>query len=401
MVAWLIRIDQFDGMTLRPSQAGLAALARGDTAAARSLLEQGAAEGDVSAPVWLALAQLRGRAGDSAGELAAFDRVLELEPRNLAALLGKGEALWRANNRRRAVTFYTAALRLASASRNIHPDLSPALRRASAASEELARELENHILGRLNDQGFSRGGSPPRFVHALDLMLGKRRIYPQTPRYFYFPELAPIEFFDRSDFPWAAEVERSTQAILDELKSVTQGGAPSFVPYVPEDNNRPERRQAGLAGNKAWSAFFLKKDGVLQPGAETCPRTWEAVREAPLTEIPGRAPSVLFSKLSPGARIPPHTGMINVRLICHLPLIVPEGCALRVGNETRNWGVGELMIFDDTIEHEAWNSGDRDRYVLLFDVWRPDLSDDERASVIALCSAIDSFEEGQSEAWDA
>ena len=63
----------------------------------------------------------------------------------------------------------------------------------------------------------------------------------------------------------------------------------------------------------------------------------------------------LFSILAAGTHIPPHHGMLNTRLIVHIPLIVPAGCRLRVGNEVREVRAGEPLIFDDTIEHEAWN----------------------------------------------
>ena len=92
----------------------------------------------------------------------------------------------------------------------------------------------------------------------------------------------------------------------------------------------------------------------------------------------------MFSLLRPGARIAPHTGMYNTRLVCHLPLIVPPGCRFRVGNEVREWQEGKLLIFDDTIEHEAWNDGTEDRVVLIFDIWRPELSEQERREVAAL-----------------
>lgn len=60
-------------------------------------------------------------------------------------------------------------------------------------------------------------------------------------------------------------------------------------------------------------------------------------------------------------------------LRCHLPLVVPAGgsCAIRVGNETRQWKEGELMIFDDSFEHEAWNNSGEDRIVLMFDIPNP------------------------------
>jgi len=95
----------------------------------------------------------------------------------------------------------------------------------------------------------------------------------------------------------------------------------------------------------------------------------------------------MFSLLKPGTRIPAHNGTHNTRLICHLPLIVPPGCFFRVGNETRQWEVGKLIIFDDTIEHEAWNDSAEERVVLIFEVWRPELSAQEQSEVTALFAA--------------
>ena len=83
--------------------------------------------------------------------------------------------------------------------------------------------------------------------------------------------------------------------------------------------------------------------------------------------------------------------MLNMRLICHLPLIVPQGCWLRVGNETRELREGELLIFDDSIEHEARNPTGELRIVLIFDIWRPELSQAERNGVSAIFDAIDRF----------
>ena len=74
---------------------------------------------------------------------------------------------------------------------------------------------------------------------------------------------------------------------------------------------------------------------------------------------------------------------------CHLPLVVPPHCGFRVGNEVRAWEVGKLLIFDDTIEHEAWNNSAEDRIVLIFDIWRPELTEDERRAVTAIFEAID------------
>jgi aspartyl/asparaginyl beta-hydroxylase (cupin superfamily) len=124
-----------------------------------------------------------------------------------------------------------------------------------------------------------------------------------------------------------------------------------------------------------------------------------ALAGVPLARIANRSPSILFSLLRPGARIPPHCGLVNTRLICHLPLIVPPDCAFRVGNDTRVPVEGKLWAFDDTIEHEAWNRSDRTRVILLFDIWRPELSDEERRLVTAMFEAIDAYS-GQKPAWE-
>ena len=107
----------------------------------------------------------------------------------------------------------------------------------------------------------------------------------------------------------------------------------------------------------------------------------------PLTHIGRRTPSVFFSRLEAAAHIPPHHGLLNCRLICHLPLIVPPGCWLRVGNETRQWEDGKLLIFDDSMEHEAKNPTGHLRIVLIFDIWRPELTEAERAAISTIFDA--------------
>ena len=139
--------------------------------------------------------------------------------------------------------------------------------------------------------------------------------------------------------------------------------------------------------------------------ARSCRRTprgargrWRSWPKIPLAIVTNRSPSVLFSLLRPGARIPPHTGLVNTRLICHLPLIVPPECGFRVGNDTRTPVEGKAWVFDDTIEHEAWNRSGQTRVILLFETWRPELSVEERAFVGAMFNAIDEYT-GQKPVW--
>ena len=79
------------------------------------------------------------------------------------------------------------------------------------------------------------------------------------------------------------------------------------------------------------------------------------------------------------------------RLVLHLPLIVPEDCGFRVGGETRSWREGEAWIFDDTINHEAWNDSDKPRAILICDVWNPYLSVAEREGMRLAIEALGRF----------
>jgi aspartyl/asparaginyl beta-hydroxylase (cupin superfamily) len=208
----------------------------------------------------------------------------------------------------------------------------------------------------------------------------------------YYPYLAQRQFFEREEFGWVAELEAATPAIREELLALVEGDA-DFRPYVENNPDRPHRDFHGLNENRDWTALYLWRDGKLvEENAGRCPKTVAALEKVPLSRIGSRTPAVLFSRLEPGAHIPPHSGMLNCRLICHLPLIVPRGCWLRVGNETREWEEGKLLIFDDSIEHEAKNPTGELRIILLFDIWRPELREEERTAISGIFDAIDRFQ---------
>ena len=135
------------------------------------------------------------------------------------------------------------------------------------------------------------------------------------------------------------------------------------------------------------------KDGLaIESNIKRCPNTYGALSDLPIAKINGRSPNILFSLLKPGAHIPPHHGQTNARLLVHLPLIVPNGCELRVGNQIRSVVENKLMIFDDSIEHEARNTSDSTRIVLIFDIWRPELSNEETNVISGIFEKIESVE---------
>ncbi|MBL8557319.1 MAG: aspartyl/asparaginyl beta-hydroxylase domain-containing protein [Hyphomonadaceae bacterium] len=376
-------------------QRAYAALAQGDGVGAAALLQPIVSAGGANADVWLAVAHAAALQNDVEGKAAAIDKALERAPTDVRALISKADHLAAYGDARAATAFYSTAVQVAPPAERLSPPMREALERARAATAAMARELEDFVRARLSTEGIAEADAPERFSRAVDILFGRKRAYVQQPRYLFYPELPNIQFYDRGMLPWIDSVEASTAEVRADLEGVL---GPSFTPYLTQAPDRPRNDQMGLVNDPGWSALFLHKDGREQASAECCPRTMAALAEAPLTRIPNRTPSVLFSKLAAGAHIPAHTGMLNTRLICHLPLIVPEGCAFRVGNDVRVWETGKAWAFDDTIEHEAWNRGASDRYILIFDVWRPELTVEERACVSALCQAIDSYRSDVS--WD-
>jgi len=371
-------------------QAGLAALQAGDAKRARVEFDRVIATGRADASVHLAMAAACRADHDPDGALAAVDRALQLDPRHMMALIFKADELANAGNMRSAAAHYQQAVQQARAGARLAPEIQREVDRAAAISERFADDAEARVRGSLAKAGVTGGHGDSRFDASIDIMFGRRKIYTQQPRYYFFPELPQRQFFDRSEFPWLDRVEAATDDICAEVLEVMRESA-AFQPYVQDNPERPPREQVGLLNNPAWSAFYLWKDGELvAENAPRCPKTLAALEGLPICRTTFRSPSIFFSLLRPGAHIPPHHGMVNTRLLCHLPLIVPAGCRLRVGNETREWVKGKAWLFDDTIEHEAWNDSAETRVILIFEVWRPELSEQERVQVAGLFDAIDS-----------
>jgi aspartyl/asparaginyl beta-hydroxylase (cupin superfamily) len=375
----------------KAAQKAVEALRRGDARTARDLFLRATAETPRDVGAWYGLALACLEIGDEAAALDALDHVLALEPTHLSALSIKADYFAKLGDDRAAEAFYRAVVAHAPDPQHARPAIQDMVRRAQGRCAEYTRRYETHLLGAVAQSGFKAGASSHRFGHSLNLLLGKSQIYLQSPTSYYFPELPQRSFYEREEFPWIAALEAQTDVIRDELLGVV-GDDAAFRPYVRSDGARPPRDIGGLRDNLAWSAFYLIENGAIVPAAAArCPKTLAAVESTPLCKARGATPSVLFSLLRPGARIPPHTGHNNARLICHLPLIVPGGCGLRVGHETRAWAPGETLIFDDSMEHEAWNDSGEIRVVLLFDVWRPELTLEERDLVAATLTAVSDY----------
>lgn len=368
---------------------GLQALRENDAAGARPHLEQAVAHAPREPVLWLNLAQCRRMLGDAAGEIVALDKSLALQPRFYPALLQKATWLERQGKPKQAAHEYNFFLHSLPPAAQQPPHLKPAIEYA-----ERIVNADRAALGALIDQrlGPSKDAAAgARFDHCIDAFLGRRRIYTSQPTFMHFPKLPAIEFFERADFPWLDALEAGTDAMREELLAILADPASSaeIVPYVDYPEDKPLDQWRPLNRSNQWSAYYLLKDGVrANSHLARCPRTAALLAAAPLADVPGQAPTAFFSMLQPRTRIPPHTGVTNTRLVCHVPLVIPAGCGFRVGSETRHWQPGKAWVFDDTIEHEAWNDSNEPRYILIIDLWNPYLTAAERDWVRTAIAAI-------------
>lgn len=372
------------------ARSGVEALRRGDGATARAEFDKVVASGRASHQLWLFLAQACEMTGDGPAMERALAPVLEHEPRNLYALLMKGEYQVRLGDDRAATSWFGLALSSAGQQQNLASDLIARLQRAQETMRASEKKFEDYLYATLAAGGVDPAHAGPRFAEALEILNGRAQPQLQQPTSFYYPRLPQIPFYESAAFEWVAGLEAATPAIRAEVEAVLAADR-DLAPYVQPNRDRPTREHA-LLGDPSWSAYYLWQDGVLNAEhAKACPATILALEGLPIPSIATRSPMALFSVLKAKTHIPPHWGMLNTRLIVHLPLIVPPHCRLRVGNEVRSVEAGKVMIFDDSIEHEAWNDSDQTRVVLLFEIWRPELDAGERKALTTMLEAINAY----------
>jgi aspartate beta-hydroxylase len=362
---------------------GMAALKQGDHVQARSAF-RAAAMADPNEPaLWTNVATACRGIGDDDGERDALDHVLNIDRLDFMAQLRMAELHERRGDMVAAALGWTNVVQMAVQIDPQPPRVADALARGQAFLARHNAQTAATINAALGDRVAKLGTAARRFSACIDHGLGRRQIFQNECAGVYYPFLPADEFFDRSFFPWFADLEAKTDAIRDEALAVLVGGGASIRPYVRMEPGSPPTKWTALDGSLDWSACFLWEYGVRNDAVcELCPETAALLESLPQNHIPGKAPSAFFSVLRPRAHIPAHTGVTNTRAIIHLPLVVPPGCRFRVGGESREWRVGEAFAFDDTIQHEAWNDSDEVRIILIFDAWNPYLTTEEQGLLV-------------------
>jgi aspartyl/asparaginyl beta-hydroxylase (cupin superfamily) len=369
---------------------GQHALYARDLTAAQTLLERAVAAEPKEPAIALNLSFVYRAKGDAAAELGALSRALSIDPYFYPALLAKGMLLERTGDKKQAARTYKDVLTIAPAEEHLPPDLKAPMKHARIVVDENAAALSAYLNERLAPIGARHGNEKlSRFEECRDVALGRKKIYTQQPSMLHFPGLPATQFYDEAMFPWLATLEAATDVIRDELAVVLKEDTDEMRPYVAHPDGAPIDQWAELNHSPRWSVFFLLENGVRnEKNCARCPRTVALLDHIPMMDLEGFGPTVMFSILAPHTHIPPHSSVTNARLVTHLPLIAPDGCRFRVGNETREWKYGKAWVFDDTIDHEAWNDSDYVRVILMIDIWNPHLTKAERELVTGLLNGI-------------
>ena len=364
------------------------ALARQDAAQALALIDRADAFGVTHNAVLYRSLALR-LMGDFAGSLVQIDRALSMQPYDFIALLAKGALLEKLGRPKAAVEPFRNALKIAPTRDRCPPALLAQIDYASEVVRKHAEALRDHMRQSVAEASVDLDpATRERFDEGLEIYAGLKPAPKQEPILLNYPRLPAIPFYHRSLFPWLERLEAGTDMIRAELEALIASDFDRFAPYIAYPPEAPVNQWGDLNHSHDWSAVFLWKDGAKQPEiCDRCPGTTALLESLPMAEQPGFAPTVTFSALQPHTHIPAHTGSANVRLLCHLPLILPGPARFRVGNDTREWKMGQAWVFDDTIEHEAWNDADALRVILIFDVWNPFLAEGEKAMITAMMQA--------------
>ena len=376
----------------------LAALRDGDLQSALALVERARLR-DETDPLTL---YNHGRILDAASRhveaIAAYRAALRVAPDLHSARLYLGQALERSGQPHQAVVAYARALQDAQAAGRwlnaagtppaFRPLVEHAVRQVKGERRATLMQFLEPLIDRYGRDSLRRVERSVRVYlqeETLPVPSSGRR-----PTFFHFPDIPEAPYLDGSLFPWIGSLEASTDAIRRELLPLlpsSEGREPVFGSRALEADH-----MRGMDQPPTWNGYYFYRHGLRRSeNCQRCTQTADALDALPLCRIDGHGPEVLFSVFTPGTHLLPHRGVTNIRVVGHLPLIVPESCELVVGGVAHRWQEGRVVVFDDTYEHEAWNRSKEIRVVLIFDLWNPYLTQAEREALTLVIENIGLF----------
>ncbi len=380
--------------------AALAAVRDGKPVRAVAMLERATSLDPANAVSFHHLGRAQETVGNLPAALKSIAESVRLKPDFYLSRLHYAMLLERSDETEASVMQYARALHDAQTREQwINAATTPVgLQKLVKHAVQIVRTRRRALLFAIAANMAGRHGqaSMARVEKCLRVYLGEEpKAFPdprQQPSFLYFPDLPASAYLDRVLFSWIAPLEAQAGAIREELLRLLPSAEGRERVFTSEELERQNLRGSGAA--PGWNGYYFYRHGMRRDdNCSNCPATSAAIDQLPLSHVRDHGPEVLFSVFTPGTHLLPHRGVTNTRVVGHLPLIVPENCALKVGGEVHAWQEGKVVVFDDTYEHEAWNHSNEPRVVLIFDVWNPYLTGIEQAAVADVVEAIGGFRE--------
>jgi aspartate beta-hydroxylase len=195
----------------------------------------------------------------------------------------------------------------------------------------------------------------------------------------FVPNLKATQFYNVENMEWARKLKKQYKTIKSEFSRVTA----DMDKLTQEGNNiwAGALTEDASSYGMGWRTLVLMDRGVWDPvNVNLFPKTSKAIHDsgAPVVEA-------FFASMQPHTDIKLHTDNTNFVVTSHLAIDIPESgnnkCRLTIGDETKEWINGEILMFDTSIMHAAVNESDKTRYILMLRLWHPDLDDIERQAL--------------------
>jgi aspartyl/asparaginyl beta-hydroxylase (cupin superfamily) len=372
------------------------------------------------------LSQIAQQRGDWAEAVSAMRRLTQLRPGDASlysqlgqALYGLGQhaeaievylACWRANPRNPLVYLALGCLyaeqgdteraaQIFSLGESVKPDLLriwqdaeavPGYAQMSRTAWQTLCDHHTELHLRAVD-ALGNPGALARIRNAVWPLLDARPVHyrheKQRAQVFYIEYPENPRFFERESLPWCDALEAEFPTLRDEILRGLDVEADGR-PYLGDGHRLEGEQWASVVNRMNWASVHLYSEGTPNERViHKFPRTLAALEKIPLATFRDRPKEVFLSVLAPNTRIPEHYGVSSAVLTVHLPIQVPDGCGLMVDGEVREPREGQVLAFDDTWEHAAWNDSDAPRVVLIFELWHPALTALEREAILATFNA--------------
>lgn len=362
------------------------AFAAGQANQGLTLLRQYNLSNNSDAASWHRQAIIEEQIGDFSAAGEAHFRCIEVAPNNAIGYLYAGYWLQTKNQQTNAAaSLYSLANDLEASALTLweKPNVSAPTQQRSREANRVMREVltQQHRTVCNNLKNAERIGNA-HWVQTSDqpISFGVDNFAPEL---FFIPGLTTKPFYSDKELAGAEQLNQKCGKINSELTHAMQQQLikDTVRPYL--DNNFSSHSSLSeLANSHNWLAIDLFKNGEPNSKVSTLfPETLDALKALPTYSLDENPFEVFFSFLKPHQSIAPHFGQSNHALTVHLPLDIPNDCYLEVGAQKQPWNENEVLVFDDSFLHSAHNGSGLSRVVLIFSIWHPDLSTDERAAV--------------------